>query len=654
MSALAARLSALQTKTTELKFKDVTLPENSANVLTLLKTNSAIKNATANEWIIDVLPNFTPILMYVMSISATMAQLVDHREHSKTSTATITMYNMAIIYGYFLASDLFVRPSPSSHASSWQQTTWKESFVEFLLSLPVPEQLETILQQFAPTVTERRNNIFYVPSAAGFNHDQHFGRFYPLNFFSSIHDCTATLPGNSARHTVLNDLLPRELYTSGANTISFGNLLGFSLSADHHTANYVNSKFYQMFHSVFNPVLFRDYQRRSTLATIDFEPVNSANAYDLLFSASSTNLREMKVVLQSVASIFDGKISCKQNLSKLLSSSSGIQILSHGYSTLPLPTWTSDDISNIDLQAANRSRASSPTDRARLLHFLQRPAVRPTHANHVTETLLFDDQGAQVQLPAGAHYQRYWPFNLVANVDHVNPFPTLATLINFDEDLHVTPRTMIIDVLSTPTETGYLTTLCGKTIESFEIDGCTIEHPREDKSLGMQNALFSDSLIPYDLVMTSFSLGQSLPTRRVPLSRAAANSTQRLPASTLLHDRTKIHMPKVNNDTMTGPANLAGFTTRATDWLEYGLDFLGFRTVSPSARTPTADHPPAVPLNSLYVWSPYTYTAYSDSGDLAADHSVQRTYFLTNPRSIIGTDFPLSEIVHIYEAMPVL
>nr|QLC36788.1 capsid protein [Sarcosphaera coronaria partitivirus] len=663
MSALATRLSSLEKRTAALTFKDVQLPENSANTLTLLKSNSAAKSATANEWILDVFPNFIPILTYVMSLSAQMAQLVDHREHAKTSVATITMYNMAIIYGYFLVSDIFVRPSPSSHSSSWSQTTWKESFVEFLMTLPVPEQLETILQQFAPTVSEHRKNVFFVPSAAGFDHDQHYGRFFPLSFFSSIHDTTATLPGNSPRLSIINDLFPRALYTCNNTTPCFANLLGITIDPANRNCSYVNSKFYQMFHSVFNPVLFRDYQRRSTLATIDLELVTSSNAYDILFSASSSNLRELKVVLQSIASIFDGKVSCKTNLSKLLSNSSGLSILSHGYSTMPLPNWTSDDFSIVDVDDDNtipRLRPSTETIRSQHLCFLSRPAARPPRSNHIDATALVTDTGAGHPLPDGLHFRNHWPFNLVLNTDSPNPFPTLPSIISFDPDLNVAPRTLVIDALHSPTETAYLATLSGKVIESFELDGCTIEHPREDKSLGMQNALFSDSLIPFEFVMSSFSLGQASATRRSPLARAKADSTQRLPASSLFHDRTKIHLPRLNNDTVAAFADYPGLTPRTTDWISYTLDFFGFRTVSPSNHGPLVDHPPAVTAHSLYIWSPYTYTAYSSSeptlnnGKLEYDQAVQRTYFLTNLRSIFGTDFPLTEVVHFNEAMPVL
>ena len=52
------------------------------------------------------------------------------------------------------------------------------------------------------------------------------------------------------------------------------------------TVNYMNSKFYQTFTSIFNPVLFRDSQRRDSLAALSFTaptyPTNHLNAYDYM------------------------------------------------------------------------------------------------------------------------------------------------------------------------------------------------------------------------------------------------------------------------------------------------------------------------------------------------------------------------------------
>lgn len=114
---------------------------------------------------------------------------------------------------------IYVRPAPSAHARVWAETSWKNDFANFLLSLPLPEFLAPILSQFHSFQTERTKNVFFVPSAAGFDHDQFFGRVFPLNMFAAIHDCTATLPGNSTRNQVLQDLYSRVLYTLFAGLI---------------------------------------------------------------------------------------------------------------------------------------------------------------------------------------------------------------------------------------------------------------------------------------------------------------------------------------------------------------------------------------------------------------------------------------------------
>jgi hypothetical protein len=134
---------------------------------------------------------------------------------------------MAIYHAFFLINDLYVRPTPSAHAVPWNQSSYKANFAQFLLSLPVPTEMETVLSQLYATQTDRTANVFFVPSAAGFDHDIFFGRFIPLTFFAHIHDCIATMPGNSSRSAIMNDLLPRVLYRYNGTDIVLADVLGF-------------------------------------------------------------------------------------------------------------------------------------------------------------------------------------------------------------------------------------------------------------------------------------------------------------------------------------------------------------------------------------------------------------------------------------------
>ena len=110
------------------------------------------------------------------------------------------------------------------------------------------------------------------------------------------------------------------------------------------TVNYMNSRFYQTFSSIINPVLFRDSQRRASLAALSFTaptyPTNHINAYDYMFSATAPNLRELRIVLQSIIAITKDVFKSDQTLGNYVADYSSGSIIHHGYSTYALPTWS--------------------------------------------------------------------------------------------------------------------------------------------------------------------------------------------------------------------------------------------------------------------------------------------------------------------------
>jgi hypothetical protein len=317
--SLTSKLAALKARSVEVTFKDTEAPNTSSDIMELFLANSGIKSETANMWTIDLLPDFIKPITFIMLLVRRITAISDARAHPKISAPTVIMYYVSLLYGYFLLADCKVRPTPSAHARLWKESSWRSEFLEFLADLPVPEELETILKQYAPFETERSKNIFFVPSAAAFNLKHYFNRFLPLNLFGVLHDAACTLPGNSTRVNVMSHVLSQVLFTqinpATAREYCVANFLGYSLLDNNH-AEYINSKFHQVFTSVFNPVLFRDYQRRSTLAEIGLSrpafKSNDPNAYDILFSASAPNLAELKVVLQTVASLLKGNVNCKK------------------------------------------------------------------------------------------------------------------------------------------------------------------------------------------------------------------------------------------------------------------------------------------------------------------------------------------------------
>jgi hypothetical protein len=680
MSSLATRTAALKSRTVEVSFKDTDAPDTSGDILTTFESNAGVKSETANEWIINVFPDFMVIITYIMLIVRRFSLADDARIHPKVSTPTVAMYYVSIIYGFFLASDCYIRPTPSAYARLWKESSWRHDFLEFLMTLPVPEDLIPILAQFAPSETERSKNIFWIPSAASFSLKHYFGRFLPLNFFSVLHDAASSLPGNSNKLAVMKHVLQQRLIRiNQANPAyqthyAMADFLGYSLDqTTATTANYINSKFHQVFSSVFNPVLFRDYQRRSSLAEIGINaPIFKTaepNAYDILFCASAPNLAELRVVLQTISSFLKGNVKCTKTLGQILSESTGNDITSHGYAEYHLPIHVSND-ATADFDAITALQRVEFIDRAQDISFLDAPAARPNPANAVRDVELHDANDQRVAIPANHTIAHFWPFSLIGQTQTANAWPALsrdrADTVLFDDSQHVYPRTLLLDIGNAGKSASAVPLLCGKIIYSFEIDGSTVEQPNASKALGMQNVLFADSAIPFDRVLyaTKFyprAQGSVLP----PLKRAPANSTRSLPASSMLHDRTQIMLPEIRGQhfnptrhsvniqdaNMTG---LPGFIKRAgTDWLRYSQSFLGFRTVDPSGIRPTTDSIPHMEQGRLMLWSPYTYISYEDSDDITPDYAATKRYFLVNLRTLFGTDYNLVEMKHPFEALPV-
>jgi hypothetical protein len=659
-SSLSDKLAAFSKKVPEFTVKSVTPPETSADFLTLFESNSAAMTASSNVWTIDVFPSQVTVLAYIMSLASTYSGLLDYKHTPKLSTATITAYMLSLYQGFFLLHDMYVRPSTSSHAQLWLDSSARKEFADFLLSLPVPSGLEIIFSQLFPTTTDRTRNVFFIPSAAGFSYRHFYGRFFPVSIFTHLHDIAASLPSNSPPATVFNEILKQQIFKV-TSTTTFTSHLADYFGYDITTANatFLNAKFHQLFTSVFNPVLFRDYQRRSQMSTIDLAvptfTTSDPNAYDMLFSYTAPNIKELKIVLQSVATAMFDKVPSTQNLGKLISDASGNNILSHGYSDFAVPTWIHN--ATVTTAELTRPKPASFYHRAQEMTFLA-PGTLPTANTDATWYTLNNGAPNTTVSPI-------WPLSLVMrNPSTTAHVPALSSFLTIDEDNQTQfgyPRVLVLDISGSSTIDAHLATLSGKIIESLELDGTTIEHPNVFKSLGMQNCIFSDSLIPYNRTVWStrfkkYDTATSTDRLPRPLARSKPVSTTSLPAASFLTDRTKVVIPNVQHkirDTAV-PAELPGFTYLAdVNWLSAIQSFIGFRTATSS--TSTADTIPGM-LGHLFVWSPYSYTSYEDDQNEynRTSHANDRRYFLTNLRSLFGTDYNLTMVDHPLDAMPAL
>lgn len=193
-------------------------------------------------------------------------------------------------------------------------------------------------------------------------------------------------------------------------------------------------------------------------------------------------------------------------------------------------------------------KLETETDRASDISFLQRPTGDITHTNEVTDVIYVKTDAPDTPIPIPANHQlkRFFPFSLRNNEVSKTLFPSPkgTDLVQFDESLHTAPTVLVLDTDGTSIATAHLATLTGKIIESFELDGSTIEMPNAMKSLGMQNCMFADSAIAYKYVRPGSYFLPRAENTLPPLARVAPNSRPRLPVASLLHDRTQIMLPR--------------------------------------------------------------------------------------------------------------
>nr|BBU59859.1 capsid protein [Rosellinia necatrix partitivirus 25] len=636
MSSLANKLSNNAQKvkkfSTNITFNEVKTPVPTDDFVARFRANTAARLDSANEFIINVLPNMVTILCFILFHVNQLVPALEASKHAKISAATFTAYCLAIVYAHIFANDAYVRPVPSQHAYEWLNNAKKNDFIEFMLTLPVPEFLEPLLTKLTATSTERRANVAFVPSPAGFFYSMHFGRIFPIAMFTHLHDVAAEMPSNSSPSATMSDYFLRPLYT--ITTLMTG-VTNFSASSAHFLGTWFlsggtaaasqssyGSKLEQLFQSVFNPVLFRDYQRRSTLASIALAAPTFAdrfmNFYDFVFSCSSRtatmNLAELKVVFQSIASAMNGNIPTKKDLATFISSSTGIEILDHGYSVSRLPTFHHSRTFPVTM--TTRPARVSAEDFSSAIRFLRTPteANMPTRIDYPTITgTCQTDRQHRVTLSNFTN-----PFNRIHSDNSGQQVPRFSDFITFSEDTHVYPKVYVMSIGSSTVD-AWKSTAFGFVIETNDLDGTVIPVPNTELNLGIENTWFADSAIPvrYCFWQISFDV-QATTSFAFALKRTIAPRQTRFPAASLIADRLKINLPRMNarGATLTNNNPFVGLTqVDRVNWPQMVQSFFGFRTADRRSRSTNDDQIPDLANGRFLVWSPYTYVGVEGEND---------------------------------------
>jgi len=664
----------------------IKLPETKVQVPTLdfvssFKQATAATINSANLYTVDVFPNMVPILMFIEYNCSKTITTIDDRTCSKVTLPNYVAYCLSLVYGHILIHDMYIRPDTSVYAADYFNVTSKNQFAHKLLTLPVPTFLEPILEKLTPTVPPHSSNIFFCPSAAGLTIETHFGRFFPINMFTKIHDFTAELNSritpsvlNASLHSQVLFTIEKFFPDKKPFSCAIGNLIGSlrsptfdMLHQNEHTYPSYQSKLRQSFDSTYNPVLLRDYTRRNHLAPVNIvSPTFTTphpNPYDILFAYTPTNFTELPVIFHAIGARIIASSLTSKSLAEICSAPSGTSILTHGYSTFALPTWHS-------VQILPRNGTTSPE------HIKVSPTEIRQHSLDVAFDLKFlipptasDDQ-FQFELPLSVtkctvddkHPVNITPapasLTLVSHPDEKVAIPAANEFVLFDEEHDPAPTVLVLNPSESDTETAWKATAFGMVIESFEIDGCVFPHPNSAAAPATENARFLESAIPYDLVKSHLRYNTVSETS---VRTRALEKRNAFKAATIKYDYSKCFLPQYAARMLQqlNYNHLPTFTYVPHVTLPHHMaQFYCYKIESPAHQDQDDRLPPNVSKNSIFLWSPYSYTPnppsysnpHSRSGKCA---SSPRCYFISNLRTMFGTDPQLITCHNALTAMPI-
>lgn len=655
--------SKIASRSVEIEYTEVKVPSTPDSFITKFRSATGISTGLSNQKMIHVLPNFMSIFLFCAYHANEYIGFLEPRNHAKISAATLTLYFLNLVYAHFLINDIYIYSQPSPYADSIMNENYSQSYVYYLLNLPVPEFLEPIIKYFTATSSSRRPNIVFRPSFAGYSHFHHYGKVFPLNILSNVHDLASSVSGRSDPNVINVELLTTLVYRVSTVDISTGMLFA-SLVPESSTTQadltYLDNKPNQVFKALFNPVLLRALQMKQTFAPINLTPFKSEtfsyNPYRAMMCINRKNVSELQTLLSSIASLFKGVIKCNGDLASMYKTQSGITILNHGYSHYALPTSHYNTLKYNDTYM-KRVRPLSPSDYAQLIRFKQTPDQTTLSKQNFELPECSVDPSHDLTVPTPHSI-------LLENTDFPKKssshLPSPRMFIKYDDRRDLYPRVMVFNHTELDTISAYLTTLCGMIIESEELEGSLVLQPNPDAHIGVENSLFSQSAIQLAHITptTFFSVHTATPT--YPQIRDTIRQDQP-PAVSMLRSSSMVPIPYLTkgsrfdrlNELYYGLAPVLHVT-----WPEKFQTFLGFKLNDNSNRphSKPVNEPIRTPPFDTLVWSPYTYIAASyefDVPNTEYNDNLKNIVMLVNFRTLFGSDVTLDEVAHPFEAMPI-
>jgi hypothetical protein len=563
--------------------------------------------------IIHVVPDFRYIFMTIAYHVLKLYPSVDQKKHRLITPSTMISYCLYIVYAFLLVSDFHGLPVASFNSKEFMTTTDRIEYMETLLNCFVPPFLLDILHGLADSRDPRRPDLQYFATLAASIFAYDFGRLIPAQIFQISHNLAVTLPANTPANTALAQLFATRLFNTqgGTNNIAVGNY--FSAGIPVANQNVFMSFMLQKIIDIVSPITNRSLQQRSFLARIPFtaQTINTANTnpYIIFLNADVTNIFNQQKFMQQMSAIMKAEFDAKFQLGATFDDLGGIQITTHGYSPMALPTWhhqTVPDAANIDLNAE-----STATEYATNIDFLTPAAYAAT--------------GALTQ-PAAANLMAFL-YLTIAGAHNTANSPDIP--VTFSEHEHIYPSVRFLSPYVDSISSLAYTMMTGLIIESYEIDGSSVPMPNYRNGLHEDNAQYAQSALPLSLTVPAIHIGNTTPIR--PIQRTHTRDIEQK-VSIDLYDMAHNRLPQFDADTGDAvPAALPGFTlTQHVSYFARAFSKISFRIGTNPA------------VSRIPVWSPYRFI----NNERSTRPLEAQIYILTNLRNLFGTHIPLVESKH--------
>nr|QJW70314.1 coat protein [Erysiphe necator associated partitivirus 6] len=237
--------------------------------------------------------------------------------------------------------------------------------------------------------------------------------------------------------------------------------------------------------------------------------------------------------------------------------------------------------------------------------------------------------------------------------------PSPSDFIEYEEELNLYPHLLYFNPYEESSTDAWLSSVSGLTIESHDLAASIVPHPEDISHLGAQNSLFLQSAIAYhDIIPGSrFTVDNHHTVYARKREELRADSQ---PAASLLRLHTAVTIHTVTKTFVhTGYSMInQGLTLlQHVTMPEYFRNFYGLFIHDNSNHAHDEQYSPAATeSHKSLVFSPYSYISRSYDPDWTNSSMIEnekKIYFLTNFRTVFGTDVTLQEIMHPFDAMPI-